>query len=509
MEESEVLTCLLPFVSPVYKLFAAVMGCASSKVLEHGEDAFPRFSRGISMPAHQRDRADDFHIVALTSSTYGILRLDPLDPTEEENKEGDPVKEMMRRLSNLESGGGVAPQSWHEVSSMVETLKPGLDKINSAKQPLPTVVGKVSGQVASQQPVKPDDMKTENIKEVKKDGIVQVSSKTNSSPEKTRKPKPFDKSLRIRTLEELDSRLERSVSVDTSALHSKKAEVVRSNSMQCSPSPPPRCDSGLFETGFWGSYKMALTNLSEDGCNSADGKEDSDHESQDSRRGRGSEDQIVVSPSRLAKQLFSTKSDVKLSEQSLPTDVTLPRPDPVKVVAQKTMSALEIFEEICPPGGTEAIVLYTTSLRGIRRTYENCNNIRGIVQSFGIPIDERDVSLHLEFRNELRGLMGKVVTAPRLFIKGRYIGGVEEVSKLHEEERLGELLAGLPKDGSTGGLCDGCGGSRFLPCFDCNGSCKRVDAGNSAQRCPECNENGLIQCPLCSKKATKHTILLL
>ncbi|GLJ54141.1 hypothetical protein SUGI_1159930 [Cryptomeria japonica] len=157
---------------------------------------------------------------------------------------------------------------------------------------------------------------------------------------------------------------------------------------------------------------------------------------------------------------------------------------------------LESFEVKCPPGGADAVVLYTTTLRGIRKTFEDCNNVRDTLASYGICISERDVSMHLDFRNELRKLMGKLVTVPRLFIKGRYIGGADEVLRIHEEGELGHLLQGIPTH-MPGAICDGCGGVRFVPCLECSGSCKLVNEENRVVRCPECNENGLIQCPIC------------
>lgn len=158
--------------------------------------------------------------------------------------------------------------------------------------------------------------------------------------------------------------------------------------------------------------------------------------------------------------------------------------------------SLEDYEEKCPPGGQNAVVLYTTTLRGIRKTFEDCNTVRCVLESYGICFSERDVSMHMPFRNELEQLMGRIVTVPRLFIKGRYIGGAEEVLRLHEEDNLGGLLEGIPAD-TLGRVCDGCGGVRFVPCLECSGSCKLVDEVNNVMRCPECNENGLIQCPIC------------
>jgi glutaredoxin domain-containing cysteine-rich protein 1 len=42
----------------------------------------------------------------------------------------------------------------------------------------------------------------------------------------------------------------------------------------------------------------------------------------------------------------------------------------------------------------------------------------------------------------------------------------------------------------------GCGGARFVPCWECGGSCKVV-VGDGVERCGKCNENGLIMCPIC------------
>ncbi|XAR69752.1 hypothetical protein NMG60_11001459 [Bertholletia excelsa] len=155
------------------------------------------------------------------------------------------------------------------------------------------------------------------------------------------------------------------------------------------------------------------------------------------------------------------------------------------------------FEEKCPPGGENSVVIYTTTLRGIRKTFEDCNKVRSIIESHRVQVVERDVSMDSGFREELRRLMGrKEVKVPAVFVKGRLIGGAEETGRLEEEGKLGILLQGIPA--VMAGVCKGCGGVRFVMCMECDGSCRVVgEDGKKTMRCKECNENGLIQCPIC------------
>ncbi|KAL5742194.1 hypothetical protein ACOSP7_028926 [Xanthoceras sorbifolium] len=160
-------------------------------------------------------------------------------------------------------------------------------------------------------------------------------------------------------------------------------------------------------------------------------------------------------------------------------------------------SVLQLFEKKCPPGCENAVVIYTTTLRGIRKTFEDCNKVRSIVESLQIQMFERDISMDSGFKEELRRLMEtKEVKVPLVFVKGRLIGGADEVVKLDEEGKLEMLFEGIPR--AVGGGCQGCAGVRFVMCMDCNGSCKVLDAEQKKMvRCGECNENGLIQCPIC------------
>ncbi|KAK2971304.1 hypothetical protein RJ640_001330 [Escallonia rubra] len=164
---------------------------------------------------------------------------------------------------------------------------------------------------------------------------------------------------------------------------------------------------------------------------------------------------------------------------------------------EETASPVLEFQEKCPPGGKDSVIFYTTGIRGIRKTFEDCTSIRFLLESFKVSYIERDVSMHSEFREELWRILGGKELPPKLFIKGRHIGGAEEVLRLHEQGKLRPLFDGIPLNRSEG-PCDGCAGVRFVMCCKCNGSRKIAGEGDGVvEKCSECNENGVVICPIC------------
>ncbi|XP_042381119.1 uncharacterized protein At3g28850-like [Zingiber officinale] len=176
------------------------------------------------------------------------------------------------------------------------------------------------------------------------------------------------------------------------------------------------------------------------------------------------------------------------------------------------------------------VVLYFTSLRGVRKTYEDCVLVRMILKSYGVRVDERDVSMDRGFREELAVLTSeagekqrKESLLPAVFANGGYVGGVEEVRRMHEDGQLQGALDGceMAAPGEGGLPCEGCGDIRFVVCEKCSGSCKVPaaeaeaedeeeevvesaaeeaeweDLGGGFRRCGACNENGLVRCPVC------------
>ncbi|CAH8360451.1 unnamed protein product [Eruca vesicaria subsp. sativa] len=155
-------------------------------------------------------------------------------------------------------------------------------------------------------------------------------------------------------------------------------------------------------------------------------------------------------------------------------------------------------------GGEDKIVLYFTTLRGIRKTYEDCCCVRMILRGLQVVVDERDISMDSKYRRELESLLGvaekpKPVCLPQVFIRGSHIGGVEEIMKLNDSGELAEMLKSFPACVCLG-TCRSCGDARFVPCGNCDGSTKVfVEEEERFKRCLKCNENGLVRCIECCR----------
>ncbi|KAK6932976.1 Glutaredoxin [Dillenia turbinata] len=156
-----------------------------------------------------------------------------------------------------------------------------------------------------------------------------------------------------------------------------------------------------------------------------------------------------------------------------------------------------------PITNNHRIILYYTSLRIIRKTFDDCQAVRSILRGFRVMIDERDVSMDRSFLKELQQITGtRKPTLPNLFIGDMCIQA-DEIKRLYETGELKKLIQWFPQTNFR--ICHGCGGSRFLMCEECNGSRKVYVDGVGFMNCADCNENGLIKCPSCSSMVIGYT----
>nr|XP_043636597.1 uncharacterized protein LOC122607645 [Erigeron canadensis] len=204
---------------------------------------------------------------------------------------------------------------------------------------------------------------------------------------------------------------------------------------------------------------------------------------------------------------YSTKSDRRISNPVIPMtksdrQVTFP----VETLPEISKS-IKSDRRISIPGAETRIIVYTTSLRVVRSTFEACRTVQSILRGFRVSIDERDLSMDSKFLDELHDVMAvifenndlteksKKLSLPKVFIGGRYIGGVEEVRQLHESGELKKIVDSLPP--VTRGVCESCGDFRFVLCDECSGSHKCYSEKSGFRCCNLCNENGLVRCPVC------------
>ncbi|KAK9090697.1 hypothetical protein Sjap_023874 [Stephania japonica] len=231
----------------------------------------------------------------------------------------------------------------------------------------------------------------------------------------------------------------------------------------------------------------------------------------------GLEDNSPIRRNSDADQRFS-----KALEQLSPRSASLLRSPESEKIASPITNRLPLVENMKwkegiatgvikkVPNCDNKVVIYYTSLRGVRKTYEDCCKARVILEGLGIRVDERDVSMHYKFREELKELLGSgyIDGLPKVFAKGRYIGGACEIKQMNEEGELQKLLEGCEKDNDDK-MCEVCGDVRFVPCDKCSGSCKIYYEDENGEgrgekgafgRCPYCNENGILRCPACCRE---------
>lgn len=69
------------------------------------------------------------------------------------------------------------------------------------------------------------------------------------------------------------------------------------------------------------------------------------------------------------------------------------------------------------------VVLYTTSMGVIRKTWEQCRRVKNTLQTLLIRFEERDVFMNRTHQKEVMDRMGLAhVVVPQLFVEGQHLG---------------------------------------------------------------------------------------
>ncbi|XP_061895699.1 uncharacterized protein grxcr1a isoform X1 [Entelurus aequoreus] len=152
------------------------------------------------------------------------------------------------------------------------------------------------------------------------------------------------------------------------------------------------------------------------------------------------------------------------------------------------------------------IVIYTTSFRVVRTTFERCELVRKIFQNHMLKFVEKNIALDGEYGKELDERckrVGEPPSLPVVFIDGHYLGGAEKILDMNESGELQDLLTKIERVQHPQ-TCQICGGFAFIPCPTCHGSKMSVfrncfTDSFKALKCTSCNENGLRPCGSCSQ----------
>ncbi|KAF6168468.1 hypothetical protein GIB67_005020 [Kingdonia uniflora] len=491
------------------------MGCASSNQsrCKYCQNAYSPLHRSYSVPIHHHPlhKGDSYHVVALTSTTLGSLKLDSLNQSGpgndncHENPMSTNSDDSVDRRREFSVEVSIAKSS----SEMIDERIPRSIPVTSSRTPpgepetintwelmeglddccplrLPQIVDRSFSfhAVSNYAPLDQSKPKLlETYAESPKKILVQtngIDSNMNLSPSSA----PIDQ-LKPK-LQERNVESPNKMCVQTKGINSE----TNSASVISSSSPLDQLNTKLQEGVIEGPKMWVQT-------------KDIDSDT-DSSPIISSFDPEIISTFRKALEELSPIATVNLNRPDFTDDVM----DNMKV------DNVVIIPTKCPPRGEEKVVIYFTSLRGVRKTYEDCCHVRVILKGLGVRVDERDVSMHYGFREELKELLGDGFSGgvlPKVFINGRYIGGAEEIRQLNEEGELEKVLRGctvVEESGNGGGVCEVCGDIRFVPCERCSGSCKifyeesddddwEGEEGGEFQRCPDCNENGIVLCHIC------------
>ncbi|KAI3452323.1 hypothetical protein Pfo_008988 [Paulownia fortunei] len=449
------------------------MGCASSKekVCRNCQAPYSPVRRSYSMHVHHlpQKTGDSYHVVALTSSTLGSLNLDPL---------------IQNRVVE-DKDKSEAPMIQNQNQSVVEdkaSIGNGeIDRKKSAKEEF--AMGMIEAKTWS---------------EMINEKIPKVVPKT---PIRT----PPGEPEMINAWEMMEGLEDISPLRPVHHFRSFSFHVPRNTSLSSiDDQPTPR----VKENGD-ASPKPVWLDLADS---------DSNSNSNDTSIVSEFDPEVIATFRRALEELppanpFHLKPmNGEQQQASAGKDCAL------ELIDDKDVNGFISVNKIVPRG-TDKLIVYFTSLRGVRKTYEDCCHVRVILKGLGVKVDERDVSMHSGFKEELKELLGEGYGGsglPRIFLGKKCIGGAEEIRRLNEEGKLEklveccELVDDAGGGSGNGNVCEACGDIRFMPCETCSGSCKIYYEGDYEEeefdesdheygfhRCPDCNENGLIRCPIC------------
>ncbi|XP_060936281.1 glutaredoxin domain-containing cysteine-rich protein 1 [Limanda limanda] len=184
----------------------------------------------------------------------------------------------------------------------------------------------------------------------------------------------------------------------------------------------------------------------------------------------------------------------------------------VRGVKHKVSAGQTLFENLPNCNSLELllefgrIVIYTTSFRVVRTTFERCELVRKIFQNHRVRFVEKNIALNSEYGKDLEERckrVGEPPSLPVVFIDGHYLGGAEKILGMNESGEFQDLMIKIERVQHPQ-TCQSCGGFAFIPCPTCHGSKMSIfrncfTDSFKALKCTSCNENGLQPCESCTR----------
>ncbi|CAG0880457.1 unnamed protein product [Darwinula stevensoni] len=89
------------------------------------------------------------------------------------------------------------------------------------------------------------------------------------------------------------------------------------------------------------------------------------------------------------------------------------------------------------------VVVYTTNLGVIRRTYQECMKVKNILRTLLVKFEERDIYLNPEVQTELRERLeipdSNSISVPHVYVEGQWLA----VRSIHSFSLSSFLLDGI------------------------------------------------------------------
>lgn len=160
-------------------------------------------------------------------------------------------------------------------------------------------------------------------------------------------------------------------------------------------------------------------------------------------------------------------------------------------------SSCELEKVVIDP--KSKVVFYSTSSQTDVHAYEDSNAVRAILISLvGASFDEKSVSQHPEYEQELKSALNTpTALVPTVYVRGRFIAGVDNILNLYKKGALGSMLSDTLAHGLKPTAPCICRGGKFLICPVCKGKRRLARQGEDSVLCRHCSGTGLIKCPTC------------